>query len=44
MTKSNHGPGQPYWICDLKWYLNDPDAIWCGLPGSGWYKGLIMNE
>jgi len=39
--KSNQGLGQPYWIVDLKWDLVDPDIIWCGLNGSGWYKGII---
>ena len=41
--KSNHGLGQPYWICDLKFDLSDPQIIWCGLNGSGWYKGLIKQ-
>ena len=39
--KSNQGLGQPYWIVDLKWDLTDPDLIWCGLLGSGWYKGEL---
>jgi hypothetical protein len=39
--KSNHGIGQPYYIDDLKFDLINPDVIWCGTYGSGWYKGTI---
>ncbi|MCK4829197.1 hypothetical protein KA005_76445, partial [bacterium] len=40
-NKCNRGLGQPYWIVDLKFDLTNPDVIWCGLNGSGWYKGII---
>lgn len=43
-NKSNRGLGQPYWIVDLKFDLTDPDIVWCGLNGSGWYKGTIIKE
>jgi hypothetical protein len=42
-NKSNQGLGQPYWIVDLQWDLSKPDVIWCGLVGSGWYKGVIAQ-
>jgi photosystem II stability/assembly factor-like uncharacterized protein len=43
-NKSNRGLGQPYWIVDLKWDLTNPDVIWCGLLGSGWYKGTAPQK
>lgn len=42
-SKCNQGLGQPYWIVDLKFDLTDPDILWCGLNGSGWYKGVIAT-
>jgi photosystem II stability/assembly factor-like uncharacterized protein len=41
--KSNNGLGQAYWIVDIQWDLTKPNVIWCGLFGSGWYKG-VLNE
>ena len=43
-SKSNQGLGQPYWIVDLKFDIKNPDVIWCGLNGSGWYKGIIDTK
>lgn len=42
--KCNRGLGQPYWIVDLKFDITNPDIIWCGLNGSGWYKGVIDRQ
>lgn len=42
--KSNTGIGQPYWVVDIKFDLADPQVLWCGLFGSGWYKGDISRR
>ena len=41
--KSNRGLGQPYWIVDLQFDLEDPDVLWCGLLGSGWHRGVVRG-
>ncbi len=42
-VKSNIGIGQPYWVVDVKFDLDNPGLIWCGLFGSGWYRGEISS-